>query len=130
MKTTCKLTANDLVFEFDDSEMNGIANKLRSQGITTLPDTKVQMLGRCKCDYCGTVNSKDYGTCDYCGAPLPGFKQPVIALEEGPVLCHDCAYYTSWSLAYGRCVKRDKFIGDNDPACAEGRLPKMEDWFR
>ena len=25
---------------------------------------------RLKCEYCGCVSSKDYGTCEFCGAPL------------------------------------------------------------
>lgn len=25
---------------------------------------------RLKCAYCDCINDKDYGTCDYCGAPL------------------------------------------------------------
>jgi hypothetical protein len=26
---------------------------------------------RIRCDYCGVVSEKDYGTCEHCGAPLP-----------------------------------------------------------
>ena len=25
---------------------------------------------RLKCEYCGCVSSKDFGTCEFCGAPL------------------------------------------------------------
>lgn len=25
---------------------------------------------RLKCAYCDCINNKDFGTCDYCGAPL------------------------------------------------------------
>ena len=29
-----------------------------------------QVSARVKCVYCDCVNNKDYGTCDFCGAPL------------------------------------------------------------
>ena len=31
----------------------------------------VKKNSRVKCEYCGCVANKDYGTCDHCGAPLP-----------------------------------------------------------
>lgn len=30
-------------------------------------DTKPQRL---RCEYCGCLSEKDYGTCEHCGAPL------------------------------------------------------------
>lgn len=45
---------------------------------------------RLKCEYCGCIADKDYGTCDHCGAPLSETVQEdaYIYMENGKVLSH------------------------------------------
>lgn len=47
------------------------------QGLIRLNDTDViattyepYRTRRLKCEYCGCISGKDYGTCEHCGAPL------------------------------------------------------------
>ena len=42
---------------------------------------EVRLTGLCQCEYCGVVNNKNYGMCDFCGAPLPAFKPPMIQTD-------------------------------------------------
>jgi hypothetical protein len=45
---------------------------------------------RLKCEYCGCIADKDYGTCDHCGAPLSEstHEKSYVYMENGKVLSH------------------------------------------
>ena len=58
---------------FSEEELD----KIRKTPITLLPSTNFvstistyQSQKRLKCAYCDCINDKDFGICDYCGAPL------------------------------------------------------------
>ena len=45
-------------------------NHLYTGVITTTGTYSVPQVRRIKCKYCDCMNDKDYGKCNYCGAPL------------------------------------------------------------
>ena len=75
----CKITPDGLELEVDEQEP--VWERIRGARITELQEPEIKPIGLCRCEYCDTVNNKNYGMCDYCGAPLPAFAKPVIQHE-------------------------------------------------
>lgn len=75
----CKITPDGLELEVDEQEP--VWERIRGARITELQEPEMKLTSLCRCEYCGVVNNKNYGMCDYCGAPLPAFTQPVILHE-------------------------------------------------
>lgn len=79
------LSSGYLVYNGGRGNINTITHEIETTW--TSVDAKPRHL---KCEYCGCIADKDYGTCDHCGAPLSEAvqKDAYIYMENGKVLSH------------------------------------------
>lgn len=80
-----RLPSEYLAYNGGNGYINTIAHEIETTW--TSVDAKPRRL---KCEYCGCIADKDYGTCDHCGAPLSETVQEksYIYMENGKVLSH------------------------------------------
>ena len=66
------ISYNEACEAFNKITFNPIDQKIviNNKSLSTIEPYELERPARVKCAYCDCVNNKDYGTCDFCGAPL------------------------------------------------------------